>query len=54
MALVILIGICYIGFFSDFMSAKMYVNMLLVIFVIIDLGLYYLLNTWGIRRFEEL
>lgn len=54
MALVILIGICYIGFFSDFMNAKTYVYVCLVIFIIADLGCYYLLNTWGIRRFEEL
>lgn len=54
MGLVILIGICYVGFVSDFMNAKAYVYVCLVIFVIIDLGLYYLLNTWGIRRFEEL
>lgn len=54
MALVVLIGICYIGWLSDFMNAKTYVYVCLIILVVIDLGLYYLLNTWGIKRFEEL
>lgn len=54
MAFVIMIGICYFGFLSDFINVKTYVYVCLGIFIVVDLGLYYLLKTWGVRRFEEL
>lgn len=54
MALVVFIGAVYIGFLSEFIGAITYVYLVLVIFIAVDLGLYYLLNTWGIKRFEEL
>lgn len=54
MALVILIAGLYIGICHEYLDIRMYVYLWLVIFIIIDLGFYYLLNTWGIKRFEEL
>lgn len=54
MAIVIMIGICYFSFLSDFINTKTYVLVCLGAFIVIDLGLYYLLNTWGVKRFDEL
>ncbi len=54
MALVIMIGICYFSFLSEFMNVKTYVYICLGVFILVDLGFYYLLKTWGVRRFEEL
>lgn len=54
MALVLFIGGIYIGYLNQFIEATTYVYILLVLFLIIDVSFYYILNTWGIRRFEEL
>ena len=54
MALVVVIGGSYIGYFSQFIDAITYIDILLVAFIVIDLAFYYLLNTWGVKRFEEL
>lgn len=54
MALVIFIGGIYVGFLNQYIGAITYVYIVLAIFIIIDLGFYYLLNTWGIKRFESL
>lgn len=54
MALVIFIVGIYLGFLGEFINLISYVYIILVIFIVVDIGLYYLLNTWGITRFEEL
>ncbi len=54
MALVVFIGGIYIGYLNEFIGAVTYVYIILALFLIIDIAFYYLLNTWGIKRFEEL
>lgn len=54
MALVVFIGGIYIGYLNEFIGAVTYVYIMLALFLIIDIAFYYLLNTWGIKRFEEL
>lgn len=54
MALVVFIGGIYIGYLNQFIGAITYVYLMLAIFVLIDIYFYYLLNTWGIRKFEQL
>ena len=54
MALLVFIVVFDIGYLNEFIGAVTYVYIMLALFLIIDIAFYYLLNTWGIKRFEEL
>lgn len=54
MALIALSAVAYIGLFDKFLSMTSYVYLCFLLLVIIDIVFYYMLNTWGIKRFNEL
>ncbi|MFQ6794319.1 MAG: hypothetical protein ACLRT4_16295 [Thomasclavelia sp.] len=53
-ALIIVVVGGYIGLFSRYLDVTAYTYVVLVVFVILDIFSYYLLNSWGVKRFEEL
>lgn len=53
MGMAFVIAIIYL-MIGDIMPINMYMYCMFILFVIIDIFLYYILNTWGIRRFKEL
>ena len=44
----------YLGFMHRFISLDIYTYVVIVLFIIIDIFLYYLLKTWGVKRFNQL
>ncbi|MEG0366712.1 MAG: hypothetical protein RR585_07740, partial [Coprobacillus sp.] len=44
----------YLGLFQQFVSLDMYTYIVLAVALIVDILLYYLLTTWGTKRFQEL
>ncbi|WP_294579082.1 hypothetical protein [uncultured Thomasclavelia sp.] len=54
MAIAVLIVIGYVLIFSKFIDISLYTYIIFGLFVILDIYGYYLLNTWGIKRFEQL
>lgn len=53
MGMAFVIAIVYV-FIGDIISIHMYMYMTFIMFIVVDILLYYLLNTWGIKRFEQL
>ena len=53
MGLAFVIGICYM-LIGNFVTLDIYMYMMFIVFIILDIALYYMLNTWGVRRFEQL
>lgn len=54
MALIALCAIGYIGIFGEFMDMKVYTYVWFVVLLIIDIFQYWLIHTWGIKKFEQL
>lgn len=54
MALIALSAVAYIGLFDKFLSMTSYVYLCFLLLVIIDIVFYYMLNTWGTKRFNKL
>lgn len=53
MGMAFVIAILYI-FVGDMISIHVYMYMIFILFIVVDVLFYYLLNTWGIKRFEQL
>lgn len=53
MAFVVLIAGGYLLLFNEFISVINYTYLIMVIVIILDVFGYYLLNTWGVKRFAE-
>lgn len=53
MGMAFAIAMMYV-FIGDMLSINIYMYCVFIIFIVVDLFLYYLLNTWGIKRFGEL
>ncbi len=53
MGLAFVIAACYI-FMGDFIPLDIYMYLIFIIFIVANIILYYMLNTWGIKRFEQL
>lgn len=54
MGLVALIVIGYTNFCVDLISINMYMCLLIGISIVVNIALYYMVITWGVKRFNEL
>lgn len=54
MGFAFVIVIIYVILLYRFLSINTYMYVLFIFFILMDIGMYYLLTTWGIQRFEEL
>ena len=54
MGLAFVVAALYLFVFADYMSINIYMYVCFIVFIIADIALYYLLQTWGVKRFDEL
>ncbi len=54
MGLAFVIVMLYILLLSDVMALNTYMYMMIVVSVLIDVGLYYMIRTWGVRQYNSL
>ena len=54
MGLVFVLGFLYVGLLSDMISITTYMYLMSVVIIVINIYFYYLIATWGIKRFKEL
>lgn len=54
MSLSFVIGFGYIEVFQDIMSIRHYIDMIFIVFIVLDIALYYLLMTYGVKRWKSL
>lgn len=54
MGMVFVIGFVYVSILSDMMSVNTYMYAMSALIIIINIYFYYLIMTWGVKRFREL
>ncbi len=54
MGLVFLSPVAFYQFFDGFMNVTQFLYLVILVLVVVDASLYYLINTWGVRKFDTL